>query len=352
MVINDAFTFANQVREYYLETKTTQYGELCPPFSIIKSTGPTRSIVYDFENHNALIEILSINSSDEQAIFNYISKFGWLFNEEDEVDHVNESFESAIDVNDAAAVILSLQSLVNLITSIQNKDFIGMITYVSTLLLSEIWPDDYYIESFSALFYEISRHLEYYGEDIPSSTNLKLNQIIDYMVGFSDDDKSESGFAQPKYDRCLSLLGFINKCFDINLIEQHNLGAFKTDVINNIDIFPCEAIDLLKSVCVYTIEAELNNALFYINPRIKISNTGKLTGGWNISDLYSALYLDIYLSYTSEKIFRKCANPTCNQYFEVDPGDTRKKYCSIRCAQLMAKRKQRERDKNKIKPDV
>lgn len=350
MVINDAFTFTNKVREYYLEAKTSQYGEPCTPFNVIKSTGPEKNIIYDFENHSALLEILSINTSDEQAILNYISKYGWLFTEEDEIDHVDKNFESAIDINDTAAVILSLQSLVNLITSMQNKDFIGMITYVSALLLSETWPDNYYIESFSGWFYEISKHLEYYGVDTPSSINLKLNQIIDYMAGLTDDD--ENVFEKPEYNECLSLLSIINKCFDINLIKQHNLYVFKTSVINNIDIFPHEALDILKSVCIYIIEVELNNALFYINPRIKISSTGKLTGGYNICDLYSALYLDIYLSYTSEKIFRKCANPTCNQYFEVDPGDTRKKYCSTRCAQLMAKRKQRERDKNKIKPDV
>lgn len=354
MVINDAFTFTNQVREYYLETKTTQYGEPCPPFSIIKSTGPARSIVYDFENHKALIEILSINSSDEQAIFNYISKYGWLFTEEDEVDHVNESFESAIDINDAAAIIASLQSIVNLISAFQTNNSIDMITNVVVLMLSEVWVDDYDLlySSFNQYFYDQYRNLGYFGLSRSDSTELNLSKKIDYIVNLPDDERRVSWDRDPKFGQCLSLLNIINKVFNIDILAEHGRDAFCSNVSNCINSFPLDAYNLLNSICIYTLENEMNSVLNNINPCIKITFSRKVSGDWNIPDLLSALYLDIYLSYSSDKIFKKCSNPTCNQFFEVEPGNTRKKYCSTHCAQLMAKRKQREREKNKIKPDV
>lgn len=346
MVINDGFIFTNQVREYCLENKELKNRDNSPSLNVIKSTGSIKKVTYNLSDHIALIDILSVNITDDRAILNYISKYGPLFLDKNRTDNLNEVSEEVIDINHIKSNILLLQCLVNLITSLQKQDDIGMVVNVAFLLLTKTPLDERYAVCFRRWFHDQSKdnYLYIYGES-------KLNQYIDYMITLLKNKSQKFWLYLPEYDQCLSLINYINNCFDVNFIEQQNLDSFHTNVINNITRFPHEALDILKSVCIYTIETELNNSLYYINPRIKVMSNGKLTGDWYISDLYIALCLDIYLSFASDKTFRKCINPTCNQYFEVDPGDTRKKYCSPRCAQLMAKRKQREREKAKREQD-
>lgn len=340
MVINDGFVFTNQVREYYLETKESQNGENFSSFNIIKSTGSIKNVTYNLSDHAALIDILSVNISDDRAILNYISKYGPLFLDEAETDGASEE---VIDISHIKSIVFLLQCLVNLITSLQNQDDIGMIVNVSLLLLTKTPFDERYAVCFRRWFNDQIKDNYVSVSDEPN-----LKQSIDYIIKLLNSKSKKIWLYLPEYDYCISLINYINNYFDVKFIEQHNLHGFRTNIINNISTFPREALDILKSVCIYATETELNNALYYINPRIKVMSNGKLTGDWYISNLYIALCLDIYLSFASDKTFRKCSNPTCNKYFEVDPGDTRKKYCSTRCAQLMAKRKQREREKNKL----
>ena len=104
------------------------------------------------------------------------------------------------------------------------------------------------------------------------------------------------------------------------------------------------SIDYLLSLANSFVINFLNSQLRDIFPEIKYEN-GELIGDWQVRDLLSAMYLEIFLSLSPNNKLKKCANPSCNGYFEVGKSNSRKIYCSQRCAMLMAKRKQRERDK-------
>ena len=89
-----------------------------------------------------------------------------------------------------------------------------------------------------------------------------------------------------------------------------------------------------------------NSETYLITPDLQYVN-GKLSSDWHISSLLEAMYMELLVSFTPNTQVKKCANPTCNSFFEVGVGNSRKMYCSQRCSLLMAKRKQRERDKVK-----
>lgn len=79
-----------------------------------------------------------------------------------------------------------------------------------------------------------------------------------------------------------------------------------------------------------------------ITPELRYEND-TLQYDWHISSLLEAMYMELMVSVSPNSQTKRCANPTCNSFFEVGKGNTRKIYCSQRCALLMAKRKQRER---------
>lgn len=66
----------------------------------------------------------------------------------------------------------------------------------------------------------------------------------------------------------------------------------------------------------------------------------------SISCLLTAMYIDIFFQMTPHTAIRKCANPTCNAFFQVARSNSKKIYCDNLCAQRMAKRNQRQRESN------
>jgi hypothetical protein len=74
---------------------------------------------------------------------------------------------------------------------------------------------------------------------------------------------------------------------------------------------------------------------------------GRFTTCWVANSLNTLIFYELSQRLISGDIIRQCACKTCREYFQIYGNDTRKIYCSVRCAQLEAKRKQRERQKSK-----
>lgn len=87
-----------------------------------------------------------------------------------------------------------------------------------------------------------------------------------------------------------------------------------------------------------------NNELMWVHPQMTIAN-GQFLPNLQITSLLQAMYLELFFKITPYTNLRKCANPTCTAFFEVSRDNSKRIYCSTRCAQLMAKRKQRERER-------
>lgn len=56
-----------------------------------------------------------------------------------------------------------------------------------------------------------------------------------------------------------------------------------------------------------------------------------LEGTWKAPSLLTALYFSIFYRNPGVKIYRRCANPSCHNYFLVNVTNERKKYCCDAC---------------------
>lgn len=104
-----------------------------------------------------------------------------------------------------------------------------------------------------------------------------------------------------------------------------------------------DMVSVAANACIADI---LNAQTGLITPELHYED-GKLSSDWHITTLLEAMYMELQVTFAPNTQIRKCANPTCNFFFDVGVGNTRKIYCSQRCALLMAKRKQRQRDKQR-----
>ena len=102
--------------------------------------------------------------------------------------------------------------------------------------------------------------------------------------------------------------------------------------------------EMLKRAAITCMSDIINSQTYLITPDLQYNN-GRLSSDWNISSLLEAMYMVLLVTFIPNTQVKKCANHTCNNFFDVGKGNERKIYCFQRCALLMAKRKQRERDK-------
>lgn len=86
----------------------------------------------------------------------------------------------------------------------------------------------------------------------------------------------------------------------------------------------------------------INTHIKKVRPWFKFVN-GKRSCSWKVhSGLLGAIYFDYYLALCKDLVFRMCANPTCPNPVEIYGSDTRKVFCSNRCANTVSKRRIRE----------
>lgn len=89
----------------------------------------------------------------------------------------------------------------------------------------------------------------------------------------------------------------------------------------------------------------LNDRLSNINPIMQFINNNYIAN-WSIRNLIDAMYLELFFKYNPFTSIREC--PVCHNLFDVSSNDKRKIYCSKLCADRIAKRKQREREKERL----
>ena len=89
----------------------------------------------------------------------------------------------------------------------------------------------------------------------------------------------------------------------------------------------------------------LNEHMTRVNPKLNIGDDGKIYSEWEFSYLYDAMILEILLMISSNDTLKKCANPTCGNFFAPNWSHSNKIYCNKKCADIMVKRRQRQRDK-------
>ena len=109
-----------------------------------------------------------------------------------------------------------------------------------------------------------------------------------------------------------------------------------------------QLLDLAEMILPSIMMDVINQRLARIQPILDYdSKTKVFTATWDWSSQLDGIMIELLLNLAEKSIVKKCANPTCDNYFT--PLRDNRKYCCSTCAVCVVKRRQRQRAKEKAK---
>lgn len=99
----------------------------------------------------------------------------------------------------------------------------------------------------------------------------------------------------------------------------------------------------LLLIAKYMLAQEINHHVSRMKP---IYNPITLEPSWKAPNLLTTLYFSLFYMKPKSEIYRKCANPSCTNFFLVKTSNSRKKYCCDACRNASNQRDYRLRQKN------
>lgn len=369
MVINSGFNFTNTVfKNCWIEDEIIWF-----------SSDFFHTRVYCNEkSNNVLLDFLALDIKKDDSVISFHKQYGSLVNMLPQ-DNISEPATVKVKINDNSITSMDVEekkrkrekgtsisfnldnspnavqfgidmyvfqhcqarikALMNLITALQLKDHKNLI--INALFLGLDQQPQYIPPQMHLIGCSLSYDLDCFTQTIFSPHKTIQEGINDALTS---DYCPLNDLVFPFW---LNLLRILKNICSIEAISNECCVIFDKEIEHIVNELPEEFWDLLTLFSKELICSEINLNITGISPVLRSCTADDFIGDWHIPNLLSALYLDIYLKQANSTILKKCENPTCNQYFEVNPSETRKKYCSTRCAQLMAKRKQREREKNR-----
>jgi hypothetical protein len=362
MVANTGFSFSNMIFDqcWIKDDKIFFSGDFYP----FKTYN-------EFTENSILAEFLSINLSDDESILKFIRKYGFILNliSTDKLHttipvgvHIDDDAIKRIEEDDieigVKSVTVTFKNTAAMKLSYDLYVFKNCYTRIKCLveLITGLAIADNSLVLINALFLALSRQpfdlddnnwkthaLSY---DLDAFANDLGNQSCSIQTQISNMLKSKMNSRDDLvFPLLLDILGELEHICTIEAISTETLIIFSRDVNTIIKYLSNETLESLLLFSRELVASEINLNLNNITPIIRPGHSYGFTGSWHIPDLLSSIYLDIYLKQSNSIIYKQCCNPSCGLFFEVNPDNKIKKYCSTRCAQLMAKRKQRERDK-------
>ncbi|MBU3075622.1 CGNR zinc finger domain-containing protein [Clostridium estertheticum] len=274
---------------------TTEPTELYNPFNS-----------YTQDNTTSLhIQFASIDVNDPKNILDFINKFGFLgldirnrF-EKIELELGFLSMELFKYITGKENIIDNKESLISTAKNMYN------ITIGSSDLLSH---HSIHEESLDDISYEITR----------------LKDLLTLI------EKKDSSNPEQLYE----LIYNASDHFSRYLFERDN-----NEQKGNLDILKSTANDCIMDA--------INKEIQHVSPLLvpNASSSGSFDTKWNSNTLISTIYTMLYLDLIVGKRIKKCKNLTCGKFFDVYGANTRKKFCTTKCAQSNASREYRKREK-------
>lgn len=385
MIVNKGFSFSNFVGKYAIvpdgESINTDPEDNLLIVTVFPGSLKKLYSQNSYDEGSIAYEFAAINVDNHDEILSFCNKYGLLLSNRIKANITNDyiffkankvSFaevapsakDDIIYLHNFRREVLIIRHLLGLKAACDNEDAVGMIKHIVTILLAytnkSCVPFDTETENFNYYFYRFMKKNntdnKYYLEDhyfyIQDAAIDYLNDLDEYVEIVSCyDENYQSDFdysgifhsTWQTYHTILSnLLSVTQLQTDCNGEELHFTVPITTDVLKSSGL-SLEKLKIAANVCISDL---LNAQTRFVTPMLRYDDE-QLIADWQITSLLEAMYMEILVTFSPNTQIKKCANPTCNFYFDVGVGNHRKIYCSPRCASLMAKRKQRERDKTK-----
>lgn len=360
-MLNDkSFEMENQLAITCVET---------PKIKMAYVFGDGLKVVGDRANtqkNNVLGEFLGIKKEDLQSYKSFFEKYGFLFN-------ITKSSIARFKTRDIEYLQSSLQAFVLLLNnqkrhSINVQELLDACLFLLTREDKEIKIGNNSLSIKSLSFYQDILRTPYQQEDTFNKTTqeiggqlLEVRLVYDYVMNQEIPIELESYREMKSDDHYIGCRGILNAYFNKENIFHDNefawlLEDFLFQFITRYAVFHASDVRLDG-----TFEEELYNdfssdepmmkALMEISQKLLIHefdimlsdvkptyNVEELKPDWKLPSLHSAMYFSLF--YLDEKNYdlRRCANPNCNQYFQVSKTNSRKKYCCIECTNATGQR--------------
>lgn len=129
----------------------------------------------------------------------------------------------------------------------------------------------------------------------------------------------------------------------IEAIFSNGIIRLKDDIsIDSLDKFTDNYKEFLRKITKQVIKEEFDFALYSIHPTYNIET---MSPGWEIPDLFTALFFSLFYMRPEYEIYRQCANPNCTRLFRVKTTNSRQMYHSPACQNAAAQMRHRLKNK-------
>jgi preprotein translocase subunit Sss1 len=348
---NIGFVFSNPKVDVKLNSS---YDELGNPYKTIRLKEINESIGFQYRDkliktndtvtrNDILTRLLSVGTED--SLIKFLNEYGFLFRSDTE-KYALYSCEELL------RVIKRIGYLIELIMEIHSDWPSYKIISNNLLQLMLSYPAKVYdlsSEGNPRVFYQSPEHqirknlisigvltieTDYHHfEDVDPDPNfqyfeeqyLQFEENHHYFMDLEQDLQVQHDF-----------LDYILSKTAINSVELTK-GVVLTKPLS---IRPNEdEIKTIINAAQLVIKAEIDYHTSLISP---VYDLESMIGTWQIPNLITAIYFAIFFLNPNFTLIKKCANPTCDEYFDVLNSNKRKKYCSTRCSNIMSQRKYRE----------
>lgn len=324
------------------------------------------------ESDNLLGKLMPIQYGDTDKLLDFFSENGFIFNIEPEMTE-------SIEVDTLFAIIARIKATVELLNQVgeldpKRKNYSKMLELVMYLTFSpsvSIQNHSYISAKHSIVSaieqtdqsQDIDREQEmfdtgkftvddtiYGSYDFDANTYKAIINSLENNPGWDDIFfKQVVHFYanKPNVDTNLRTIVDFLFHYEMNVGIMRNfksLGALDYYSPISTDSFSAELKHALVDVAKIVIGEEINANIKNVHPKYDIS---KMTPNWSVDSLMSALYFSIFYMNPEQELYKKCANPNCDNYFFVKTTATNKKYCSQLCSNAVQQAKLRKRKKEK-----
>ena len=360
--------------------KTVRCVEVDAPVSVYVN-GPG----LDYSLASPALEFAGINIYDEAAILAFCDKYGLPGSQRQEANFRNNYIYQELNKDEYAKgiqfgrpkelewlgiiqkQIVDLRSLFDLNEAVQKGDYYRIIQ-IAAFYCFDLSGLDFkgscHVTETKKFNHAFFRFAEECGYDKSAGLGeLTLNNLIEgffdsielqfdlehsyNQAGFPyDNPYSEYQFSKT-WQHFYAMFHWLQSKTTIESVSPFGDVVLGSD-IHDIDITPLTSegkhlINTAKALLADIFKEKLSR----ITPELQFNAGNMPEANWRIPSLADAMYLDAFFRLTPTTTVRHCANPTCTRYFTWSSSRKTRIYCCPACAELMAKRKQRERDRAK-----
>lgn len=318
------------------------------------------------ENEYAIMKLSKIDVNSDKQIIEFCNKYGLPYSSVTISENIEENIRvrrlydyicetkhpyfhrDCMTRAEFCKYVVNAKNYLNLLNELKKqtpdmKNLICSLLYI--LIFERIW-DKSFLEPEEYINYTLTGQFRYnlQNEKFDDLHGASVKELLYILFEFCKQTAKDSAVLR---DYCNNMINLINK-----LIFYIDKNGYSIDIDENFDItsendFAYDqelkqiACKISYQVLADSITEGISNVRQVLYPNYK--GKGEYKAIHKFRYMYEGIYQELFLLCTNGERIHKCQNITCNKYFTSNSN--RKMFCSHKCASTVAKRRQRERDK-------